>query len=250
MDAVQAPIVPIIGDLIRQTPGTISLGQGVVHYGPPPEAVEPRVPRSRGRQPTSTRTAPACRRCVERIARKLRRRERHRRRARRPDHGDGGRQHGVHARRAGDDQPGRRGDPAGAVLFQPRDGDPDGRLPRRPRADRRVAISCRLDAIARAITQRTRAIVTISPNNPSGAVSSRSRRCARSTTLCRDRGLYHISDETYEYFTYGSARHVSPGSFADAAAHTISLYSLSKAYGFAGWRIGYMVVSGAAARRR
>jgi aspartate/methionine/tyrosine aminotransferase len=59
--------------------------------------------------------------------------------------------------------------------------------------------------------------------------------------LCRDGGLYHISDETYEYFTYGSARHVSPGSFAGADEHTISLYSMSKAYGFAGWRIGYMV---------
>ncbi len=43
------------------------------------------------------------------------------------------------------------------------------------------------------------------------------------------------------YFTYGDARHTSPGSFADAAGHTLSLYSLSKAYGFAGWRIGYMV---------
>ena len=39
MDAVQPPIVPVIGDLIRQVPGTISLGQGVVHYGPPPAAV-------------------------------------------------------------------------------------------------------------------------------------------------------------------------------------------------------------------
>ena len=35
MDAVQAPIVAVVGDLIRQVPGTISLGQGVVHYGPP-----------------------------------------------------------------------------------------------------------------------------------------------------------------------------------------------------------------------
>ena len=39
MDAVQAPIVPVVGDIIRQTPGTISLGQGVVHYGPPQEAL-------------------------------------------------------------------------------------------------------------------------------------------------------------------------------------------------------------------
>jgi aspartate/methionine/tyrosine aminotransferase len=35
--------------------------------------------------------------------------------------------------------------------------------------------------------------------------------------------------------------HVSPGSFSGAADHTISMYSLSKAYGFAGWRIGYVV---------
>src|SRR5262245_28536597 len=40
MDAIQAPIVAVIGDMIRQYPGTISLGQGVVHYGPPPAAVE------------------------------------------------------------------------------------------------------------------------------------------------------------------------------------------------------------------
>src|SRR5688500_7223360 len=40
MDRVQDPIVPVIGGLIRQVPGTISLGQGVVHYGPPPQAVE------------------------------------------------------------------------------------------------------------------------------------------------------------------------------------------------------------------
>ena len=39
MDAIQEPIVAVIGDMIRQYPGTISLGQGVVHYGPPPGAV-------------------------------------------------------------------------------------------------------------------------------------------------------------------------------------------------------------------
>src|SRR5262252_8685061 len=40
MDAVQAPIVQVIGDLIRSVPGTISLGQGVVHYGPPRQAID------------------------------------------------------------------------------------------------------------------------------------------------------------------------------------------------------------------
>jgi len=98
----------------------------------------------------------------------------------------------------------------------------------------------RLDAIKTAVTDRTRAIVTISPNNPSGAVM-READLRALNAYCRDRGIYHFSDEVYEYFTYGGARHVSPGAFPDAAGHTLSLYSLSKAYGFAGWRIGYAV---------
>jgi aspartate/methionine/tyrosine aminotransferase len=97
----------------------------------------------------------------------------------------------------------------------------------------------RLDAIEAAMTSRTRAVVTISPNNPTGAVLSETSLRALNA-LCATRGMYHVSDEPYEYFTYG-ARHVSPGAFPGAAAHTISLYSLSKAYGFAGWRIGYAV---------
>jgi len=97
-----------------------------------------------------------------------------------------------------------------------------------------------VDAIRRAVTPRTRAIVTVSPNNPTGAVFGEASLDSVNA-LCRDRGIFHISDEVYEYFTYGSVRHVSPAAKAGAEAHTISLFSLSKAYGFAGWRIGYMV---------
>ena len=97
-----------------------------------------------------------------------------------------------------------------------------------------------LEALARAMTDRTRAVVTISPNNPTGAVYGEASLRAINE-LCRRRGIYHISDEAYENFTYGHARHFSPGSIPESAAHTISLYSLSKAYGFASWRIGYMV---------
>jgi aspartate/methionine/tyrosine aminotransferase len=89
------------------------------------------------------------------------------------------------------------------------------------------------------VTPRTRAIVTVSPNNPTGAVYPEASLRAVSR-LCQERGLYHISDEVYEYFTYGAVRHVSPGAFEGAHAYTISMFSLSKAYGFAGWRIGYM----------
>src|SRR5258706_3453545 len=37
---VQSPIIPVIGEMIRRAPGTISLGQGVVSYGPPRQALE------------------------------------------------------------------------------------------------------------------------------------------------------------------------------------------------------------------
>jgi aspartate/methionine/tyrosine aminotransferase len=100
------------------------------------------------------------------------------------------------------------------------------------------------DAIERAITDRTRAVVTVSPNNPTGAVYSPDA-LRRVNELCAARGVLHISDEAYEYFTYGGARHFSAGSLPGAGAHTVSLYSLSKAYGFAGWRVGYAVIPAA-----
>ena len=79
------------------------------------------------------------------------------------------------------------------------------------------------------------------PTTPPGRCTTKPR-CARSTRSAAGHGLYHINDEAYEYFTYGDARHFSPGSIEGSAGHTISLFSLSKAYGFASWRIGYMVI--------
>jgi aspartate/methionine/tyrosine aminotransferase len=101
-----------------------------------------------------------------------------------------------------------------------------------------------LDSIRAAITPKTKAIVTISPNNPTGAVYPEADLRAVNA-LCAERGLYHIHDEAYEYFTYDGASHYSPGSLSGAAAHTISLFSLSKAFGFASWRIGFALIPSA-----
>jgi aspartate/methionine/tyrosine aminotransferase len=98
-----------------------------------------------------------------------------------------------------------------------------------------------LDLIASAITKRTRAVVTISPNNPTGSVYCESD-LRQLNELCRQNDVYHISDEAYEYFTYNNVKHFSPGSIKGGSEHTISLFSLSKAYGFASWRIGWMVI--------
>ena len=40
MEVIQSPIIPVVGELIKNSPGTISLGQGVVHYQPPETAIE------------------------------------------------------------------------------------------------------------------------------------------------------------------------------------------------------------------
>ena len=84
-------------------------------------------------------------------------------------------------------------------------------------------------------------MVTVSPNNPSGAVYTETI-LRDINALCKAKGIYHISDEAYEYFTYDDIEHYSVASIPDSGEHTISLYSLSKAYGFASWRIGYMLI--------
>jgi len=100
--------------------------------------------------------------------------------------------------------------------------------------------SLNVDALAAAITPRTRAIITVSPNNPTGAVySEESLRAVNA--LCARTGIYHFSDEAYEYFTYDGVRHFSPASIPGAQGHTLSFYSMSKNYGMASWRVGYVV---------
>ena len=58
-----------------------------------------------------------------------------------------------------------------------------------------------IDSIKKAITPRTRAIVTVSPNNPSGAVYS-ANLLEEINQLCAKYGIYHINDEAYEYFIF------------------------------------------------
>jgi aspartate/methionine/tyrosine aminotransferase len=100
------------------------------------------------------------------------------------------------------------------------------------------------ERLAAAITPRSRAIVTVSPNNPSGVVIP-GPVLAAINRLCASRGLLHISDEAYGQFVYGGEPHVSPASLPGAAAHTVTLQSLSKAYGMAGWRVGFMAAPAA-----
>ena len=240
LTAVQAPVIPIVGRWIAETPGTISLGQGVVSYGPPPEAVE--AARRFGGATSDHRYGPVegLPALVDLLEAKL------------------ASENGIQVRPASRVLVTAGGNQAfmNAVLAVTDPGD-EIILPAPYYFNHEMAIvmagaravavptddQYQLDvpAIAAAITSRTRAVVTVSPNNPTGAVYS-SAALSEINALCKARGVFHVHDEAYEYFTYGSARHFSPGSLEGAATHTISLYSLSKAYGMASWRIGYMVI--------
>jgi len=238
--AVQAPVIPIVGKWTAETPGTISLGQGVVSYQPPPAAMA--AARRFGDTLSDHRYGPVegLPTLVAAIEAKLAR-ENHI--AVRPDSRvlvtAGGNQAFMNAVLAVTD-PGDE-----IVLLVPYYFNHEMAVVMA--GARAVAVpstseyQIALRAIAAAITPRTRAVVTVSPNNPTGAVYPAADLQAVNA-LCRDRGVFHIHDEAYEYFTYGAVEHFSPGSLSGAAAHTISLFSLSKAYGMASWRIGYMVI--------
>jgi aspartate/methionine/tyrosine aminotransferase len=240
MQAVQTPIIPVVGEWIRANPGTISLGQGVAYYGPPPEAVQYLQKFFADPQNHKYKLVQGIPELLEMIEQKL------------------ADENGI---RLGADQrivvtAGANMGFVNAVLAITDPGDEIIlNLPYYFNHEMAVAIAdCKAvcvstdasyqlqpDLIERAVTGRTRAVVTISPNNPTGAVYPE-HVLRRVNEICREHGIYHISDEAYEYFTYDGARHFSPGSIAGSSRHTISLFSLSKAYGFASWRIGWMVV--------
>jgi aspartate/methionine/tyrosine aminotransferase len=238
--AVQAPVIPIVGTWTAETPGTISLGQGVVSYEPPREAIE--AAHRFGGTLTDHRYGPVegLPALVEAMEAKLAR-ENHItvRPASRLFVTAGGNQAFMNAVLAITD-PGDE-----IVLLVPYYFNHEMAVVMA--GARAVAVKTTSDyqldvpAIEGAMTPRTRAVVTVSPNNPTGAVYPEAALRAVNA-LCRDRGIFHIHDEAYEYFTYGGVGHFSPGSLPGAAGHTISLFSLSKAYGMASWRIGYMVI--------
>lgn len=239
MAQVVTPIIPTIAALARANAGTISLGQGVVSYGPPAEAIEklPALladPQLHKYQPVSG-YAPL----LDAVRAKLET------------------ENGIRTEGASEVMVTAGSNMAflNSVLAV---GDPGDEfiLPMPFYFNQEMAIrmcgcvpvpvptredfSLDVDALARAITPRTRAIVTVSPNNPTGAVYAEADLRAVNA-LCAKAGIYHFSDEAYEYFTYEGARHFSPGSIPGAHAHTLSFYSLSKNFGMASSRVGYVV---------
>jgi aspartate aminotransferase len=97
------------------------------------------------------------------------------------------------------------------------------------------------DAIEKAITPRTKAIILNSPSNPAGSVMS-TEDLERIVHLAHERGIFLLLDECYVYLNY-AGKPVSGGSFTWAKEHIVVLGSLSKTYAMTGWRAGFALAS-------
>jgi alanine-synthesizing transaminase len=99
-----------------------------------------------------------------------------------------------------------------------------------------------LDDIRAKITPRTRGIVVINPNNPTGALYSDALLHAI-VDIARQHGLVIFADEVYDKVLYDGATHTAIGSLSDDVL-TLTFNSLSKSYRSCGYRAGWLVVSG------
>ncbi|KPZ71520.1 Glutamate-pyruvate aminotransferase AlaA [Shewanella sp. P1-14-1] len=99
-----------------------------------------------------------------------------------------------------------------------------------------------LDDIKSKITSRTRGIVIINPNNPTGAVYSKAL-LLEVIELCRQHDIILFADEIYDKILYDEAVHTHAASLSDDIL-TVTFNGLSKAYRAAGFRVGWMVLSG------
>lgn len=99
-----------------------------------------------------------------------------------------------------------------------------------------------LDDLAAKITPKTRALVVINPNNPTGAVYSR-QTLEQIVELARRHNLILFADEIYDKILYDDATHTCVASLAPDLL-CLTFNGLSKAYRVAGFRTGWMVLSG------
>ena len=99
-----------------------------------------------------------------------------------------------------------------------------------------------LQDIRSKITPRTKGIVVINPNNPTGALYS-DELLLGIIELAREHGLVLLSDEVYDKILYEDARHTAMASLSTDVL-TLTFNSLSKSYRSCGYRAGWMVVSG------
>jgi aminotransferase len=95
-------------------------------------------------------------------------------------------------------------------------------------------------ALVKAFSNKTKAIVLNTPNNPTGKVFSR-EELQFIADLCQKWGVVPVTDEIYEHILYEGAKHISIASLPGMREQTITINSISKTYSLTGWRVGYIL---------
>jgi len=110
-------------------------------------------------------------------------------------------------------------------------------IPTRVDAGYRVTV----EQLEAARTPRTRAIIFVSPSNPTGSVYPEDEVAAIGRWAARH-GIWVITDEIYQYLVYGAARfHSLPAVAPEAAGRTLVVNGVSKTYSMTGWRVGWLI---------
>ncbi len=108
--------------------------------------------------------------------------------------------------------------------------------------ERNPDFSPNLEKLKKAITEKTKAIIINSPNNPTGYAFS-SKELNEIVDIVKDNDLFIISDEVYENYLYDGLKHLSPASFNGLINRTITTNAMSKLFSATGFRLGYVVAS-------
>ncbi|QLY82042.1 pyridoxal phosphate-dependent aminotransferase [Clostridium intestinale] len=96
-----------------------------------------------------------------------------------------------------------------------------------------------INILEKYVTERTKAILINSPNNPTGTIYTKEELIELSE-FGKKHDLFIIADEIYEKLIYGDYKHISIGSLGeDAYNRTIVVNGMSKSYAMTGWRVGY-----------
>ncbi len=96
-----------------------------------------------------------------------------------------------------------------------------------------------IEAVKKAITPKTKAIMYCSPSNPTGTVFPE-KTLRKLAEIALENDLTIITDEAYEYFTFDDAKHFSIASIPEIRKNVITNYTFTKSYAMTGWRIGYL----------
>jgi len=94
--------------------------------------------------------------------------------------------------------------------------------------------------VRQAITPKTRAVVVNTPSNPAGKIFDR-EELEQLAEVAKEHDLFVLTDEIYQHFVYGDAKHISPATIEGMRERTIVMSGYSKTFSVTGWRIGYVI---------